>query len=70
MWKINVIEAKINVYELLGSEVYLYFEYAGVNMTARVAPTTKAKTGEKVKLGLDVKNIHIFDKDTELTITN
>ena len=66
----NVIEAKINVYELLGSEVYLYFEYAGVNMTARVAPTTKAKTGEKVKLGLDVKNIHIFDKDTELTITN
>ena len=38
----SVIEAKINVYELLGAEVYLYFDLEGANMTARVSPTTTA----------------------------
>ena len=32
----SVVEAKINVYELLGAEVFLYFEVEGFNMTARV----------------------------------
>jgi multiple sugar transport system ATP-binding protein len=66
----SVIEAKINVYELLGAEVYLYFELEGANMTARVNPTTPARTGDTVKFALDVEKIHVFDKETELTITN
>ena len=66
----SVIEATINVYELLGAEVYLYFELEGANMTARVNPTTTARTGDTVKFALDVDKIHVFDKETELTITN
>ncbi len=66
----SVIEAKINVYELLGAEVYLYFDLEGANMTARVSPTTAARTGDSVKFALDVEKIHVFDKETELTITN
>ena len=66
----SVIEAKINVYELLGAEVYLYFDLEGAGMTARVSPTTTARTGSSVKFALDVEKIHVFDKDTELTITN
>ena len=66
----SVIEAKINVYELLGAEVYLYFDLEGANMTARVSPTTTARTGDTVKFALDVEKIHVFDKETELTITN
>ncbi len=65
-----VIESKIEVYELLGAEVYLYFTYAGSNMTARVNPRTEARTGDTVKFALDVDKIHIFDKESELTITN
>lgn len=34
----SVIEAKIRVYELLGAEVFLYFDYAGTQVTARVDP--------------------------------
>ena len=65
-----VIEAKIEVYELLGAEVYLYFTVAGSNFTARVNPRTTARHGDVVKFALDVEKIHVFDKETELTIAN
>ena len=65
-----IMEAKIEVYELLGAEVYLYFTVNGSNMTARVNPRTQARTGDTVKFALDVDKIHVFDKETELTITN
>ncbi|MBQ6322081.1 MAG: TOBE domain-containing protein, partial [Lachnospiraceae bacterium] len=65
-----VIDAKIEVYELLGAEVYLYFTIDGSNMTARVNPRTTARTGDTVKFALDVDKIHIFDKESEITITN
>ena len=64
------VEAKIEVYELLGAEVYLYFTIAGSNFTARVNPRTTARHGDVVKFALDVEKIHVFDKETELTITN
>ena len=45
----TVIEATIRVYEMLGAEVYLYFDYEGTSMTARVNPRTTARTGDTVK---------------------
>ncbi|MDR1018874.1 MAG: sn-glycerol-3-phosphate ABC transporter ATP-binding protein UgpC [Lachnospiraceae bacterium] len=64
------IKANIRVYEMLGSEVLLYFDYEGANMTARVDPRTTARTGSDVTFALDAEKIHIFDKETELAITN
>ena len=66
----TVIEAKIRVYEMLGAEVFLYFDYEGASMTARVEPTTPARTGDVVKFALDANKIHVFDKETEVAITN
>ena len=66
----TVIEAKIRVYEMLGAEVLLYFDYEGSSMTARVDPRTTARSGDTVKFALDAEKIHVFDKETELTITN
>ena len=66
----TVIEATIRVYEMLGAEVYLYFDYEGSSMTARVDPRTTARTGDTVKFALDAEKIHVFDKETELAITN
>ena len=64
------IEATIRVYELLGAEVFLYFDLENFPMTARVNPTTTARTGSNVTFALDADKIHVFDKETELTITN
>ena len=66
----SVIEAHIRVYELLGAEVFLYFDYAGSQVTARVDPRTTAKQGDYIKFALDMEHAHFFDKDTELVITN
>ena len=66
----SVVEAKINVYELLGAEVFLYFEVEGFNMTARVNPHTASRQGDTVKFSLDMSKVHVFDKETEQVITN
>ena len=66
----TVIESTIKVYELLGAEVFLYFDYADTQVTARVDPRTTAKMGDTVKFALDMEKAHFFDKSTEVTITN
>ena len=66
----NVISAPVNVYELLGAEVYLYSEVEGKNLTARVEPGTHAKVGDMMHYGLKTDMIHVFDKETEQVITN
>ncbi len=66
----SIVEAHVEVTELLGAEVYLYLVIAGQTMTARVDPRTKAKPGDKIKVAFDVNRLHAFDKSTELTIFN
>ena len=66
----SIVEAVVNVYELLGAEVYLYTDVQGYKLNARVDSHTSARTGDTVKFALDVNKIHVFDKDTEVTITN
>ena len=62
-------ESTIKVYELLGAEVYLYFDLADYPITARVDSRTTARPGDTVKFAFDVEKIHIFDKETEQVIT-
>ena len=66
----TVMDSTIKVYELLGAEVFLYFDIDGTQVTARVDPRTTAKTGDPIKFALDMEKAHFFDKETELTITN
>ncbi len=65
-----VFESTIKVYELLGAEVYLYFDLAEFPITARVDSRTTARPGDNVKFAFDVEKIHVFDKETEQVITN
>ncbi len=64
------VETEVTGYELLGAEVMLYFTVGGANLSARVGSDTPARLGDKVKLAFDPEKIHVFDKETELTITN
>ncbi len=66
----GIIESDVTGYELLGAEVMLYFTVAGANMSARVAADTPARYGDHIKFALDPEKVHVFDKETELTITN
>ena len=70
MYKDGIVEANVEVTELMGAETYLYMNCEGQTINARVAPTNTAKPGDKIQIAIEPEKIHIFDKDTELTITN
>ena len=63
-----VLEGTVEVAELMGSEVFLHIDYQGTILTARVAPTTKAKVGEKVRFQFDNSYLHLFDSQSEEVI--
>ena len=66
----SVMDSTIKVYELLGAEVYLYFDLGSTQITARVDPRTTARAGDPIKFALDMEKVHFFDIDTEVTIVN
>ncbi len=66
----SVFSATVRVYELLGAEVYLYFDLQETNCTARVNPRTTARPGDTIRLAMDLSKVHVFDKETEQVITN
>lgn len=65
----NAMEAKVEVTELMGAEIYLYLTVGSASVTARVAPTSKAKPGDTIKIAFDLSRLHIFDKETEKNIS-
>jgi multiple sugar transport system ATP-binding protein len=65
-----IVEARVEVVEMLGSETLLYGYIEDTAITARVNPRTKIRVGDVVKLAVDTNRIHLFDKDTEKTIIN
>ena len=69
-FKDGVIEAELEVTELLGAEKYLYTNCEGISINCRVAPTSTAKAGDTIKIAIEPEKIHIFDKETEKTIAN
>ena len=67
-----VINAKVEVTELMGSETYLYFTTSGKeeNVIARVDPRTATRNGDNIEVAMDTSRLHFFDKETEETILN
>jgi len=66
----SIVEAEVEVVEMLGSETLLYLVVDEVDFVARVNPRTKAKPGDRIKVAFDANKIHLFDKETEKTIMN
>ena len=66
----SVIDTYVEVTELMGAEIYLYLNCQGNQIVARVDPTSTTKSGDTVKIAMDPAKIHIFDKETEVTILN
>ncbi len=58
------IDTRVQVYELLGAEALLYFEYEGNKITASVHPRTHIQEGQDVSLILDMEKAYFFDPDT------
>ena len=59
------LEAKINVYEMLGAEAYLYFDYNGESRAIRTEAETKIRKGDHVRYTFQEDRIHLFDPRRE-----
>ncbi|HEV8436724.1 MAG TPA: sn-glycerol-3-phosphate ABC transporter ATP-binding protein UgpC [Methylomirabilota bacterium] len=61
-------DAVVDVVEPLGSEILLDVALSGQSVVARVEPTVKARTHEKIRLAFVPERIHFFDTKTEAVI--
>ena len=68
--KTGIIDADVEITEMMGAEVYLYLNCQGIPLTASVDPRSTARPQDTIKVALDPNKVHIFDKETEKTIVN
>jgi multiple sugar transport system ATP-binding protein len=59
------MDLKVEVVEVLGSDQFLYGTVGGDAITARVDPALKVSPGDRVRLGVDQRRLHLFDGETE-----
>ena len=64
----GVLETKVSIAEMMGSEILLYAKFNDKTLIARVPVKNKLVPGEDKKLAIDCSKTHLFDKDTEITI--
>ena len=75
------VEVKVDVIEALGSETLLYCKTKSAeaegeksiaedisNLIAKVDSRSTTVADSKIKVGLDMRHCHLFDKETEVTI--
>ena len=55
------IDAKVDVTELMGNEIFVYALNGNTQFVARVDPRSRYKVGDQIKMTIDMTNFHIFD---------
>jgi len=60
----GMLEANVELAELMGSEIYVYAQSQGHNLIAKVPPHTQVKAGDTIRIAVNCKKIHLFDKGT------
>jgi multiple sugar transport system ATP-binding protein len=66
--KTGIIEATVDVTEMMGAETYLYLTCENIPLTVRVSSRSTARPQDIVKLGIDPNTIHLFDVEDEHAI--
>ncbi len=64
------VEAKVDVTELMGNEIFLYLTTGNKTFIARVDPRTKAPVGKTIQVVMNMDNVHLFDPTTEEAIAH
>jgi multiple sugar transport system ATP-binding protein len=59
------VEAKVDVTELMGNEIFVYLRSGEHAYIARVDPRTRVHMGDNMQVVFNMGNMHIFDTETE-----
>ena len=62
------VETQVDITELMGNEIFLFLKSGKHDFVARVDPRTKTTIGQQMQLVFNMDNMHIFDRETELSI--
>jgi multiple sugar transport system ATP-binding protein len=62
------MKADVDVTELMGNEIFVYLLTGQKSFTARVDPRVSVRPGDQIDLALNMANMHIFDRSTEVAI--
>lgn len=63
-----ILTTQLEVKELMGAETYLYLSKGKYNLVARVDGTYLGEVGSKITVAIDERKVHVFNKETEVTI--
>ena len=66
----NTYNALVDISEMMGSEVLVYFDFAGSKMISRFSTTTDAKSGSNILFSINANKVHLFDYETDNIIVN
>ena len=59
----SLVEARVDVTELMGSEIYLHLKAKGDTFVGRVDPRTYMRAGNDVQVAFNMDNIHLFESE-------
>ena len=62
------MDARVDVVEPLGSEIYLYLSVGENQLTARVDPTLRFRPDDQITLAVNTERVHLFDPVTEKAV--
>jgi multiple sugar transport system ATP-binding protein len=64
----TAIDLKVEVLEVLGADQFLYGKVGADDMTARVDPHMKVSVGDRVRMGINMRRLHLFDGESEQAV--
>ncbi len=62
------VECTVDVTELMGNEIFVYLKNGDHNFIARVDPRSRYQVNDNVNVIFNMKNMQIFDTETELAV--
>ena len=62
------VETKVEVVEFLGNELQLQLSANAQTFVARVSTNTQTRPGSTLRVGFNLKKLHVFDKSTEAAL--
>ncbi len=66
--RMEPITITVDFIEMMGSETFIHFKLGDSVSVARVSAARDYSIGDNVKLYIDIRYIHLFDKETEKTV--
>ncbi len=66
--KLSWIEGTVDFVEALGSDTILHLNTGSMILVVKISGSHHYEIGSKVKVALDLSNIHVFDKESQVSL--